>query len=215
MKIIQYANLGISGRLEKQKDKEDIAKKILRLSQTARDARIAFSNLNLYPTLNSLICLYNTPKSAVLFPLERTLQYGKLISQLGSTTFDNATLLARNEVLNPKKEKCYDKTMSYFWTINILFAMSLSYLKAKQVKKVDDPKKTKEKDDTSGLQKKIYYVDMVSNFGDIFAALAGTDLLPKYFGFNFDKTVRGFGGCLAASTGIWEYKLNQKLNKKI
>lgn len=215
MKIIQYSNLGFSGVLEKSKETEDISKKILRLSQTARDARIAFANMNLYPTLNSLICFINTPKCSIVCPLERSLYLGKLISQLGATTFDNATLLARNEVLNPKKEKCYDKTMSYFWTVNILFSVSLSYLKAKQIKKVDDPKKTKEKAETNELQKKIYYVDMVSNFGDIFAAVAGTDLLPKYFGFNFSKPVRGFGGCLAASTGILEYKLNQKLNKKL
>lgn len=218
MKIIQYSNLAISSFLENTDER--IAKKVLRLSQTARDARIAYSNMQLFATLNGLKEMMSVPKPIPCF-FDRALLFGQLVSQFGTTFYDNATLLSRNKVFNPAQEAQHDEKMSYFWTINILISMGIAYRKAKQLAPETDPKKkTKDpkQEEKLALQRKMQYIDILSNFSDLFTALAGTNLLPYYFGWNFSKPVKGLGGTVAGATGIINYKLNQKLqsmDKKI
>lgn len=184
-----------------------MAKKILKLSQTARDARIAYSYFNIYSNLGSIKTIIASSKLTPICPVEKYLNIFKMLSGMGSVTFDCLTLLSRNGVINPKNEKCYDKTMSYFWTMNIFFGAGLSYYKLKQLKKGGKGKN----DEKTKLQKKIYVIDIVSNLSDIFAAFGGTELLPKYFGWNFSKPVKGLGGTVAATTSIINFRLNKKL----
>lgn len=212
-KIVQYSNVAISNLVSRRDEKT--GKKILKLSQTSRDARICFSGVTLFSTFNQLKTFLQVPRPVGSCTLDRALRFTQLVTQLGATTFDNATLYSRNTVLNPENEKRNDQIMSYFWSVTILCTAALNLRKAKNLKKNEDPKKkTKnpKEDEKIDLQKKIYYVGTISELSDLITAFAGTNILPRYFGWNFTPIMKGLGGTIAGATGIYNFKLNQKLN---
>ena len=80
-----------------------------------------------------------------------------------------------------------------------------------QLKQFKDSKDTQ----SDKLQKKIIYIDIISNVFDIPNAFGGSGIPLYLTGKTFCDTTIGIGSGIAASLSLWNYRLNEKQNKKV
>ena len=120
----------------------------------------------------------------------------------------NAFYFANKGVFNQKKVNRYSDIYGALWTLNILIVVGQGIYQLKQFKDSKDTQSDK-------LQKKIIYIDIISNVFDIPNAFGGSGIPLYLTGKTFCDTTIGIGSGIAASLSLWNYRLNEKQNKKV
>lgn len=122
--------------------------------------------------------------------------------------YENAFYFANKGVLNPQKANKYSNIYGALWTLNIFVVVGQGLYKLKQFKDSKDTQNGK-------LQKKMIYIDIISNLCDIPNAFGGSGIPFYLTGKTFCDTTIGIGSGIAASLAIWNYRLYEKQNNKL
>ena len=196
---------------EQTKKKPSTANKFKAISIGCRDARMAYSIFKIFQDIKNVSIAfkkYNMIKlnfgNLVLSLFEIAVPASHFIYEI----YENAFYFANKGVFNQKKVNRYSDIYGALWTLNILIVVGQGIYQLKQFKDSKDTQSDK-------LQKKIIYIDIISNVFDIPNAFGGSGIPLYLTGKTFCDTTIGIGSGIAASLSLWNYRLNEKQNKKV
>lgn len=203
MKFLQYSARFLRTAV---KDKATLAR-LNGLFSAAGDARKMFrlaKSLNEYETITKLL---NNPG---LDTVATILQLLARSSFFIYWIFDNLTILSKIKVLK-FEAKSWSRPGMTCWFIGILFSLLLlirnllgSFAQESALRSFAKTPETNEKIDKLLAARKILYLNILKNLGDLMPAATGSEIPQRLIGRGFPERWCGLGGMLSSAISVYQ-----------